>query len=52
MGTALAPVLAHGGTGGLVVELAILVGIVVLAVAAWVYTSDGEEPERENERPG
>ena len=48
-GSAELVVLAHGGTGGLVVELATLVGIVALAVAVWLRTRG--RPEADEEPP-
>jgi hypothetical protein len=38
--------IAHGGTAGVVVEVALLVGLVVVFVAAWLgFREDEEEPD-------
>jgi hypothetical protein len=36
---------AHGGTAGVVVEVALLVGLVAVFVAAWLGFGRGDEPE-------
>ena len=43
--------IAHGGTGGLVVELALLGVLVALVIAAWRQTrrTDDEELDRPSE---
>ncbi len=43
--------LAHGGTGGLIVELSLIAVLVALAVAAWLRTRarDGEDLEEPGE---
>jgi hypothetical protein len=37
-------ILAHGGTTGAIVELAIVVGLVALGLAAWLAVRDDDEP--------
>jgi hypothetical protein len=46
-----AALLAHGGTGGLLVELGILLAVLALAAAAWVG-GRRERAEREREQAG
>lgn len=38
-----AALVAHGGVGGLVVELAVVVAVAALAVAAWLGARDGSD---------
>jgi hypothetical protein len=37
--------LAHGGTAGAVVEVALLVGLVAVFVAAWLGFGRGDDPD-------
>lgn len=43
-------VLAHGGTAGLIVELAVVVGILALAAAVWTSTLRDREDDEESSK--
>lgn len=44
-------ILAHGGTGGLIVELVVLLGIVALAAAVWTSSRRHGEEDDESREP-